>query len=155
MLICDEQSMKAFGSALLDACSSAGIITLQGDLGTGKTTIVRGALESRGIVSGVRSPTYTLVENYPLEPLAIAHFDLYRLADAEELEYLGFRDYLNASTLCFIEWPERAGSMLDSAGLQVHLAYADGCRRISLHATNPWGDAIIQALRRDRADASP
>ncbi len=155
MLICDEQDMKAFGSALLDACTSAGVITLQGDLGTGKTTIVRGALESRGIVSGVRSPTYTLVENYPLQPLAIAHFDLYRLADAEELEFLGFRDYLNESTLCFIEWPERAGNMLTNSGLQVRLAYEDGCRRISLLAKNAWGEAIIQALAKKESSASP
>jgi tRNA threonylcarbamoyladenosine biosynthesis protein TsaE len=139
--------MKALGARLIEACSSGGIITLSGDLGTGKTTLVRGALESQGVTSGVRSPTYTLIENYPLSPLAIAHFDLYRLADAEELEYLGFRDYLNKDTLCLIEWPERAGEMLAQAGLQLHLAYREQCREVTATATDDWGREITTRLK--------
>ena len=99
LLIASEQEMRAFGARLLSVCDHGGVITLSGELGTGKTTLVRGALQSQGIVSGVRSPTYTLVEYYPLERFAVAHFDLYRLGDAEELEYLGYRDYLNLQTL--------------------------------------------------------
>ena len=87
--------MRDFGARLIAACDRGGVITLSGELGTGKTTLVRGALQSRGVDSGVRSPTYTLVEYYPFDDFSVAHFDLYRLGDAEELEYLGFRDYLN------------------------------------------------------------
>ena len=91
-IIADDAAMRKFGARLMSCCLQGGIIALKGNLGTGKTTLVRGALESVGVTSGVRSPTYTLVEIYPFETVSIAHFDLYRLADPEELEYLGFRD---------------------------------------------------------------
>jgi tRNA threonylcarbamoyladenosine biosynthesis protein TsaE len=146
MIICSEKEMKALGAKLIKACDSGGVITLEGDLGTGKTTIVRGALEASGITSGVRSPTYTLIENYELDGLSIAHFDLYRLSDAEELEYLGYRDYLNSNTLCLIEWPQRAEGVLDKAGLQLILEYHEGCRRIQAKATNQWGEQLIRAI---------
>jgi tRNA threonylcarbamoyladenosine biosynthesis protein TsaE len=146
MIICTEKEMKALGAKLIQACESGGVITLEGDLGTGKTTIVRGALEACGITTGVRSPTYTLIENYELDNLSVAHFDLYRLADAEELEYLGYRDYLNSRTLCLIEWPQRAEELLQSAGLQLTLEYHEGCRRIDAKSTNPWGEQIIRAI---------
>ncbi len=146
MIICSEKGMKALGAKLIKACDRGGVITLEGDLGTGKTTIVRGALEACGITSGVRSPTYTLIENYEIDKLSVAHFDLYRLGDAEELEYLGFRDYLNSHTLCLIEWPQRAEELLHSAGLQLTLEYHEGCRRIEAKFTNVWGEQLIQAI---------
>jgi tRNA threonylcarbamoyladenosine biosynthesis protein TsaE len=146
MIICSEKEMKALGAKLIKACDRGGVITLEGDLGTGKTTIVRGALEACGITSGVRSPTYTLIENYEIDNLSVAHFDLYRLGDAEELEYLGFRDYLNSHTLCLIEWPQRAEELLHSAGLQLTLEYHEGCRRIEAKSTNAWGEQLIQAI---------
>lgn len=138
--------MKAFGARLIKACHSAGVITLQGNLGTGKTTIVRGALEACGIRSGVRSPTYTLVEYYELDGLSVAHFDLYRLSDPEELEYLGYRDYLQSDTLCFIEWPERAAGYLEQVGLQIHIEYESGCRRLEFSAGNEWGKQLLSRL---------
>lgn len=138
--------MKALGARLIGACNQGGVITLNGDLGTGKTTMVRGALESLGITSGVRSPTYTLVETYPLLPLSIAHFDLYRLSDPEELEYLGYRDYLKSDTLCFIEWPQRAEGYLAEAGLQIHIKYAGTCRQLSFKSGNAWGEHVITKL---------
>ena len=146
MQICGEQSMREMGARLIQACNSAGVITLKGDLGTGKTTLVRGALESRGITSGVRSPTYTLIEFYPLPGLSIAHLDLYRLGDAEELEYLGFRDYLESDTLCLIEWPERAGHFLDMAGLEIELSYQSECRELVFKPRNAWGEQIASAI---------
>jgi tRNA threonylcarbamoyladenosine biosynthesis protein TsaE len=146
MILCGEDQMKALGAKLIQSCDSGGVITLRGELGTGKTTIVRGALEACGITSGVRSPTYTLIENYQLPGLAVAHFDLYRLSDAEELEYLGFRDYLNPQTLCLIEWPQRAEELLQYAGLQISLEYHQGCRRLTAIAKNPWGENLLSAL---------
>ena len=114
--------MRALGSGMIRDDAFGAVITLSGELGTGKTTLVRGALEARG-VSSVRSPTYTLIEYYPLDEFTVAHFDLYRLGDAEELEFLGFRDYLNSTTLCFIEWPERARGYLQSIDLEIRLGY--------------------------------
>ena len=147
MLIRDEAQMRALGVSLIAACDSGGVIALSGNLGAGKTTLVRGALESLGVSSGVRSPTYTLIEYYELLPLSIAHLDLYRLADAEELEYLGYRDYLNSTTICLIEWPERAQGYLNNIGLQVSIDYdADG-RNVELLAKNEWGNKIIASLR--------
>lgn len=146
MLIRDDKEMRAFGARLLSACESGGIIALQGNLGTGKTTLVRGALESLEVTSGVRSPTYTLIEFYPFESLSIAHFDLYRLAEPEELEYLGFRDYLNDQTLCLIEWPERAAGILDDVGLTITLDYDPEGRRLKLLASSDWGQQIIDRV---------
>ncbi len=146
-LIADDAEMRTFGAKVLCACNSGGIIALQGNLGTGKTTLVRGALESLGVTSGVRSPTYTLIEYYPFDKLSIAHFDLYRLAEAEELEYLGFRDYLNEDTLCLIEWPERAEGFLDDIGLEIHLDYDPRGRKVSASALSDWGKAIVDSLK--------
>lgn len=145
-LIADDAEMRAFGAKLLSVCHSGGIIVLHGNLGTGKTTLVRGALESLGVTGGVRSPTYTLTEYYPLEPLSIAHFDLYRLAEPEELEYLGFRDYLTNNTLCMIEWPDRAEGILGDIGLEIYLDYDPGGRRLRMVGKSNWGLGIIKQL---------
>jgi tRNA threonylcarbamoyladenosine biosynthesis protein TsaE len=146
MLIRDEVQMRRLGADLVSACESGGVIALHGDLGTGKTTLVRGALESLGVTSGVRSPTYTLIEYYEFDRICIAHFDLYRLADAEELEYLGFRDYLNPETICFIEWPERVEGYLDNIGLEIKIEYDTDGRRLGFEPTNDWGSRIIAVL---------
>ena len=138
--------MRGFGARLVAACESGGVITLSGNLGAGKTTLVRGALESLGVSTGVRSPTYTLIEYYELSPLSIAHLDLYRLADGEELEYLGYREYLNSTTICLIEWPEKAGDYLSGIGLEINIEYDPKGRRIGLVANSDWGNTIIAAL---------
>jgi tRNA threonylcarbamoyladenosine biosynthesis protein TsaE len=145
-LIKGEGKMRQFGADLIAACDTGGVIGLQGNLGTGKTTMVRGALESLGVNSGVRSPTYTLIEYYDLAPLCIAHFDLYRLADGEELEYLGYRDYLNASTICLVEWPERAEGFLSNIGLEVGINYDVNGRLVELIPTSDWGSRIVARL---------
>ena len=146
MIIHNEAEMRAFGARLIEACDQGGLITLEGELGTGKTTLVRGALEAEGVSSGVRSPTYTLVEYYPLPRFAVAHFDLYRLADPEELEYLGFRDYLNPQTLCLFEWPQRAAGYLQAADLEIKLDYLDEGRQLDLNAGSKWGQQVISRL---------
>ena len=146
MLIKDELAMRQFGANLITACETGGVIALSGNLGTGKTTLLRGALESLGVSSGVRSPTYTLIEYYELAPLCVAHFDLYRLADGEELEYLGYRDYLNPQTMCFIEWPERAEGYLTNIGLEIHIEYDDDGRQLEFKPVTEWGRRIVSAV---------
>ena len=147
MLIRNEDEMRRFGARLIAACEHGGVITLSGELGTGKTTLVRGALESQGITSGVRSPTYTLIEYYPLDSFAVAHFDLYRLADPEELEYLGYRDYLNPQTLCLIEWPQRAAEYLHAIDLEIEIEYDPEGRRIELTPKSDWGRLLVSRLK--------
>jgi len=140
--------MRYFGARLIAACDHGGVITLSGDLGTGKTTLVRGALQARGVVSGVRSPTYTLVEYYPFADFAVAHFDLYRLGDPEELEYLGYRDYLNPQTLCLIEWPQRAVGYLQAVDLAIELDYDPAGRSLQMVAASDWGSELLSRLER-------
>ena len=146
LLVKDENEMRALGARLIAACQGGGVIGLSGELGTGKTTLVRGALKSMGVSSGVRSPTYTLIEYYPFDSIAVAHFDLYRLGDPDELEYLGYRDYLNEQTLCFIEWPERAGGYLNAVDLEIQLEYDAAGRRLCLFAHSDWGRQVKRRL---------
>jgi tRNA threonylcarbamoyladenosine biosynthesis protein TsaE len=119
----DEQGMLDLGAELASQYSTGGIILLYGDLGAGKTTLVRGLLRAFGHKGNVKSPTYTLVEPYHLQDLDIFHFDLYRMADPEELEYMGGRDYFRSDTLSLIEWPEKAQGYLPPADLNVLLSY--------------------------------
>ncbi len=145
-LVSGEQAMLAVGARLLQDCSSGGIITLSGDLGAGKTTLVRGVLRGLGYQGHVRSPTYTLIEPYQLAALTVAHFDLYRLADAEELEYLGYRDFLNAQTVCLVEWPEMARQYFDQADLDLTIDYHPRGRTLQWRARSDWGEARIANL---------
>jgi tRNA threonylcarbamoyladenosine biosynthesis protein TsaE len=146
LLIENENRMRELGARLIAACDRGGVITLSGDLGSGKTTLVRGALQAAGVTGGIRSPTYTLVEIYALERFTVAHFDLYRLGDAEELEYLGYRDYLNPRTLCFIEWPERATGYLQDIDVEIRLEYDPRGRRVQFSGRSDYGRELIDRL---------
>ena len=109
---------------------TGGLVTLHGDLGAGKTTLVRGLLRSLGYTGTVKSPTYTLVEPYQVNGRDIFHFDLYRLADPDELEYMGIRDYLRADALCLVEWPEKAGHLLPPPDLCIYIEHDGFARRV-------------------------
>ena len=126
----NEQAMLNFGAALLNKVKHGGLVTLHGELGSGKTTLVRGLLQALGHQGRVKSPTYTLVEPYRFGRLAVYHFDIYRLHDPEELDAMGFRDYLHADSLCLVEWPEKAGDYLPVPLVRLHLSYSGTGRRI-------------------------
>lgn len=115
---------RAIGKSLLQLSDTAPLlVTLHGDLGAGKTTLVSGLLSALGYQGPVRSPTYTLIEPYELAGRQFYHLDLYRLTDPMQLEELGVRDLLLPGAVLLVEWPERAGSLLSHADLAVHLAY--------------------------------
>lgn len=128
----NEAEMLSLGAKLAHRFPQGGLITLHGDLGAGKTTLVRGLLRELGHTGVVKSPTYTLVEPYQLNNRDIFHFDLYRLADPEELEYMGIRDYLRPDALCLVEWPEKAGDILPEPDLRVFIHHAGLERFIDL-----------------------
>ena len=128
----DEAAMMAFGGKLADELQAGGIVLLKGDLGAGKTTLVRGLLRHIGHEGIVKSPTYTLVEPYELQDRKVYHFDLYRLGDPEELEYMGGRDYWESDALCLIEWPEQAKGYLPEADLIIEISYQGTGRNISI-----------------------
>jgi tRNA threonylcarbamoyladenosine biosynthesis protein TsaE len=146
VIACDvfgEAAQLAFGAQLGHALGTrSGVLYLHGDLGTGKTTLVRGLLRARGCRTAVRSPTYTLIEPYDdLEP-PIAHLDLYRLGDPEELDYLGLRDLLERHCLMIVEWPERGRGVLPAADLEIELEHADDARRLLLRAATEWTSVL-------------
>jgi tRNA threonylcarbamoyladenosine biosynthesis protein TsaE len=137
---------RRLGSDLWQHSSQQGTIYLQGELGTGKTTLVRGLLLAAKYQGAVKSPTYTLVEPYSLADKWLYHFDLYRLSDPEELEYLGIRDYFTHDTLCLIEWPERGAGILPAADLLIQLDYQPAGRRARLTGLTDTGRQVICAL---------
>lgn len=132
LTIASEQEMMLLGGKIADTFPQGGLIFLNGDLGAGKTTLVRGLLRHLGFTGTVKSPTYTLVEPYDVDGREIYHFDLYRLGDPEELEYMGIRDYLSSSALCLIEWPKKAHGFLPKENLNVLIQHADEKRKITL-----------------------
>ena len=111
--LANEAATVAMGKSLAAGLKAGMTIFLEGSLGAGKTTLCRGILEYYGHSGTVKSPTYTLVEPYErLTAMPIYHFDLYRLSDGEELEYIGIRDYFSDTNLCLVEWPEHAEAYL-------------------------------------------
>ena len=142
----NEAEQMALGAELSRVTDAPCILFLQGDLGAGKTTLARGFLRERGYTGPVRSPTYTLVEPYPLANDTVYHLDLYRLANGEELEYLGLRDMLESASILLIEWPEQGAGWLPQADLELHIQHQPDGRDIQLHANTASGERIINRI---------
>jgi len=154
----DEAATLRLGAAIASGIAPGRVLHLRGDLGAGKTTLARGLLRALQYPGRIKSPTYSLVELYPLSSLNLYHFDFYRFEDREEWLASGFRDYFNPHSACIVEWPERAGDLLAPPDLEVRLRIdasgstaTAGRRRCS--STPPASGAAASASSRTRRAA--
>lgn len=149
----DEKGSERFAARLasslvefsprFEACF---VVALSGDIGTGKTTIIRAMLKSLGVQSAVKSPTFSLVESYSFNNFIIHHFDLYRIHHEDELEYLGFRDYFSNQNVCFIEWAEHAGKSLPRVDIRFNLSIKGAGREMQIEALSVAGKSILDLV---------
>jgi len=145
----DESKTEVFGQALATCLTPGMVIGLQGEIGRGKTSLVRACLTALGVEGPIKSPTFTLVESYALTKMQIHHFDLYRLHSSFELEDLGFRDYVTATTICFIEWPERAALVMPLLDLIFQFELQWPGRRLLITAQTKLGEQILTKCQRE------
>ncbi|TBR44716.1 tRNA (adenosine(37)-N6)-threonylcarbamoyltransferase complex ATPase subunit type 1 TsaE [Marinomonas agarivorans] len=141
-----EEAMIEYGAYLAKSLSHTHTIYLQGNLGMGKTTLVRGFLQGHGYYGAVKSPTYTLVEPYELPEGQLYHFDLYRLGDPEELEYMGIRDYFDQDSISLIEWPDKGQGYLPAADIIIRIEMIPNGRRVMITANNEQAETTISLL---------
>jgi tRNA threonylcarbamoyladenosine biosynthesis protein TsaE len=146
----DSEATIAMGNTLAqlikDELKKGVIVYLHGDLGAGKTTLTRGFVQGMGHKGNVKSPTYTLVEPYELNAWNVYHFDLYRLADPEELEYMGIRDYFGENSCCFIEWPEKGEGLLPKPDLIITIEYVGAQRQITLESKTELSQLLVDKM---------
>jgi tRNA threonylcarbamoyladenosine biosynthesis protein TsaE len=138
----DEAATLALGAALATHLAPGMVIWLEGDLGAGKTTLVRGLLRAAGVKEAVKSPTYTLVEVHVVSGLNFYHFDFYRFNQAEEYLDAGLDEYFSGSGICLVEWPDKAAPYLPAADMRIELRAADrDAGRTAESAPRAQGDA--------------
>jgi tRNA threonylcarbamoyladenosine biosynthesis protein TsaE len=146
----DEAATQELGQRLGIVLGGRGVVFLEGELGAGKTTLCRGILRGMGHQGAVKSPTFTLVEPYDLGDHKAYHFDLYRLEDPQELEYLGIDDYFGGCVeiqpLCLVEWPEKGAGRLPPHDLSIELVVLDEGRQCIVTSYSERGDAVCVAL---------
>jgi tRNA threonylcarbamoyladenosine biosynthesis protein TsaE len=146
--LADEQATLKLGADFARSLIAGVNVYLHGDLGAGKTTLVRGALNGLGFFGKVKSPTYTLVEPYQVQinkkMINVYHFDLYRFMDEEEWDAAGFRDYFNQHSICLIEWPDKAGSLIPQADIDVYLELSGEGRIARLIGNTTAGKVCLE-----------
>ena len=146
--LADEQATLKLGADLARTLEAGVNVYLHGDLGAGKTTLVRGGLHGLGFIGKVKSPTYSLVEPYQVllnkTIVNLYHFDLYRFMDEDEWDAAGFRDYFNPHSVCLIEWPDKAGSLIPQADIDVYLELNGEGRVARLIGNTRAGKACLE-----------
>lgn len=140
------EATRDLGAALASCLRPHDVVVLTGELGAGKTTLARGLLRALGQAGRIKSPTYSLVELYPLSSLNLYHFDFYRFKDREEWLSSGFRDYFNPHSACIVEWPERAEGLIAPPDLDVLLEIRDQARQATAQARSPAGSSWLSQV---------
>ena len=149
MYLADPGATDALGARLartLRQWPDGLVVALDGELGAGKTALTRATLVALGHDGRVGSPSYTLIEPYAVLDRGFHHLDLYRLGDAEELEYMGIRDYFSGENLCLIEWPERGKGILPEPDLEIHLETRGEGRSVVIRARSELGGHLLNEL---------
>ena len=143
----DAVATRQLGEALAAGVAPGRVLHLSGELGSGKTTLVRGMLRALGHAGRVKSPSYALVEAYSLSSINFYHFDFYRFKNPSEWLSSGFQEYFSSATVCVVEWPERAGALLPPADLQVWLNFSGGARSAMAQARGGEGESWLSQVR--------
>lgn len=146
MTLVDEAATLALGAALASCLRPGTIIYLYGDLGAGKTTLVRGLLRKLGFSGRVKSPTYTLMEPYEVAGMTLLHYDLYRMQDPREWLDAGFRDDFTGTNACIVEWPDKAAGLLPRADIEIRLHIEGEGRQVQLTGLTPCGRETLRRL---------
>jgi tRNA threonylcarbamoyladenosine biosynthesis protein TsaE len=146
LTIHDAPAMEQLGAALARVSTPPLVIFLYGDLGAGKTTLIRGFLRELGVTGPIKSPTYQLVESYAIAGKMVYHFDLYRLRSPKELMEAGLRDYLASAAIWLFEWPEKAKGLLPTADLCLHLDIVGEARTLRIAAHSNPGKSVLDQL---------
>lgn len=144
LFLADESQQIALAKTVAQHLKSSFVMLLKGDLGVGKTTFARGFVQASGFDGVVKSPTYTIVEPYPIDANRMCyHFDLYRLTDPEELEFTGARDYFNDNDVCLVEWPENAEGFLPPADWICEFSHYNEGRNLIISAMTEKGESLM------------
>jgi tRNA threonylcarbamoyladenosine biosynthesis protein TsaE len=157
--LADENATARLGAALARAIEAEAaaiaahglVVALAGDLGAGKTSVVRAMLRALGVTGAIKSPTFTLVEPYVVSSLDFYHFDFYRLADPEEFSFTGFREMFGPAAVCLIEWPDKAAGHLPTADLRIALRVAGEGRHASITAATELGATCLHRMTTEMA----
>lgn len=147
LVLSNESQAQELAQVLTQVLTVPLFITLSGQLGAGKTTLVRALLRAYGYEQAIKSPTYTIVESYPLEKFSLHHFDWYRLDQEDELEFLGFRDYLGSDAINIVEWPQKAPSYAKQQDIEITIDIEDEKRIICFTSHTVAGDLCVQKLK--------
>lgn len=148
LALASEADTAAFGAALAGALETGLMIHLEGDLGAGKTTLVRAALRALDFAGSVKSPTYTLIEPYAISRLNLYHFDFYRFTDPDEFLEAGLDEYFDGDGVCIVEWPDRAAPHLPPADVRILIRFEGTGRKVEARGLSPRGQECLRKIRK-------